>query len=325
MYSRLLAWRRAFVALFPIIAFSVALCTPARADVPAVGGTDSVRVPQPAASVYGTDSRQAVQDTTHFPFSAIGLVEVQVGWEFYIGTGVMIGRYMALTCGHVVNGDETNHANNIEFVPGEDGGQEPFGRAKVIKVIPAPQWASYRDDGYDIAILVLDRPVGDRTGYFQIAVQPNAFFDAASLTTAGYPTDWGGYNPITVSGRSYGMDGNVIIHDLDSEPGQSGSPIWYGGNDSTARLVGLLEGSYLTSSPFGTGTEGIAARIDQQTANWIDEQLAAHNDVSQDITGEVTDASTTRSGSLCGFGSMQALLGGALAYTACFVSRRRRV
>lgn len=278
--------------------------------------------PSGAASVYGTDDRKLVNDTTQFPWSAIGLVEVHVGYETYVGTGVMIGRYLALTCGHVVDGSETGNPSSVDFIPGENSGNEPFGRANVVKIIPAPQWAASAADGYDMAIIVLDTPIGDQTGYFQIGVQPDVFFGSAALTTAGYPTDKGTVYQYTVSGHSYGLDGNVIIHDLDSEPGQSGSPIWYGGNDQTARLVGVLEGSYLTMS----GEEGIGARIDQQAANWIDEQLAANNDVSQGITGAVTPDSSTSSlndiGSMCGFGSMQALFGGFLAWSLALVSRR---
>ena len=252
---------------------------------------------------------------------------MQVGWETYVGTGVMIGRHLAMTCGHVVAGPETTNASSVTFIPGENGGDEPFGRIQVIKVIPAPQWAASASDGYDIAILVLGNPIGDLTGWFQISVQADEFFANASLTTAGYPTDLGTLNPYTVSGHSYGMDGNVIIHDLDSEPGQSGSPVWYGGNDAGARLVGLLEGSYITTSPFGTGQEGIAARIDGTVADWIDQQLAAYGDATQGIGGSTVTPTTdpsTSAGSMCGWGSMQSLIGGVLAYTACLVSRRRR-
>ena len=322
-------WRKAFLGLFLTGISSIGYCaTAAESGALAPAAVSSVRAPGPMSSVYGTDDRKPVSGTTHYPWSAIGLVEVQVGWETYVGTAVMISKYLALTCGHVVNGPETNHPSSITFIPGEDGGDEPFGRINVVKVIPTPQWAAYAADGYDIAILVLDSPIGDSTGWFQIAVQPDAFFANASLTTAGYPTDMGTLYPYTVSGRSYGMDGNIIVHDLDSEPGQSGSPVWYGGNDETARLVGLLEGTYITSSPFGSGQEGIAARIDSTTANWIEQQLANYNDVSQGIGGSTvtpaTDPTTDLSSSMCGWGSMQALFGGVVAYTACLVSRRRR-
>jgi V8-like Glu-specific endopeptidase len=277
--------------------------------------------PPSAASVYGTDDRRLVSDTSQFPYSAIGRVEIWYGWNFQVASGVMIGRSVALTAGHVA--DAAGWRADVEFVPGATANAEPFGRAKVTKVIPAPRWAMYADDGYDMAILVLDRPIGDSTGYFQIAVQPDSFFKGLTLSSAGYPSDLG-LSMYQVSGSSLGMDGNVLLHYVDSEPGQSGSPMWYGGNDAaSARLVAILEGSYLR---FGVGEVGIAARINQTAANWIEENLALYKDVAQGIDGpdDSGDAVVPTYGSMCGFGTGQALFGGGLGLLGMMVSRRRR-
>jgi V8-like Glu-specific endopeptidase len=291
---------------------------PTRADA-LPGG--AVPIPGPTAVIYGTDDRRPVGDSTRFPHSAIGLVKVETESDVFVGTGVMIGRFLALTCGHVVAGSHTRGAHDIEFIPAKNGGVEPFGRVKVVRVIPAPQWAASADDDYDIAILVLETAVGDDTGYFQIAVQPAPFFDNVALTTVGYPTDMGTIYPYIVYGRSYGMDDNIIIHDLDSEPGQSGSPIWFGGLDPSARLVGLLEGSYIKMG----STKGIAARIDQQTANWIEQYLAVYYDNAQGIAGSVTDDPPSASSSACGLGSLQALAAATFTWSAALVTRRRRM
>lgn len=277
--------------------------------------------PPAAAAVYGTDDRQLVSDTRQFPYSAIGRVEIWYGWNFQVASGVMIGRSVALTAGHVA--DAASSRASVEFVPGATANTEPFGRAKVIKAIPAPRWAVYADDGYDMAILVLDRPIGDSTGYFRIAVQPDSFFEGLVLTSAGYPSDLG-LSMYKVSGNALRMDGNVLLHYLDSEPGQSGSPMWYGGNDpASARLVAILEGSYLR---FGVGEIGIAARINQTAANWIEENLARYNDVAQGIDGPDNsgDAMVPTYGGLCGFGGAQALLGSGLGLLGMVTVRRRR-
>ncbi len=190
--------------VFPVLFLAGVLCLPVVVTVVRAegGGDGASRTPQAAASIYGADGRKPVRDTTQFPWSAIGLLKVQVGTEVYVGTGVMVGRYTALTCGHVVSGDETRNASAIQFIPGINGSLEPFGRAEVTRVIPSPQWDAFQADGYDIAMVVFDTPVGDQTGYFQYSVQPDSFFASASLTTAGYPTDLGTIYPYTVSGRS---------------------------------------------------------------------------------------------------------------------------
>ncbi len=319
--------RRVFLA--GVLAGALSLPSAATVARAQASADAAARTPQPAASVYGSDDRRPVRDTRQFPWSAIGLLKVQVGMEVYVGTAVMVGRYTALTCGHVVYSSETRGAGSIQFVPGINGRYEPFGEVKVARVIPCPQWAANESDGYDIAMVVLDSPVGDQTGYFQCSVQPDSFFAAAPLTTAGYPTDLGTIYPYTVSGRSYGMEGNVIIHDLDSEPGQSGSPIWYGGSDQSARLVGLLEGSYITShTPLGGSQEGIAARIDAQTAGWIQQQVATYvngaDGVADASSGTAITPGADVSPSVCGMGALQAALGASLAWSAAFVSRRRK-
>jgi V8-like Glu-specific endopeptidase len=302
------------LSIAAVLAFAA---SPALADS-LLGGS---RIPGPAAAIYGTDDRRPVSDSTRFPHSAIGLVKVETDSDVFVGTGVMIGRFLALTCGHVVSSSETQDAQSIEFIPAKNGGVEPFGRAKVVRVIPTPQWAASADDNYDMAILVLETAIGDDTGYFQIAVQPTSFFENVALTTVGYPTDMGTIHPYISSGRSYGLDGNIIVHDLDSESGQSGSPIWYGGLDSSARLVGLLEGSYMTMG----SVKGIAARIDQQTANWIEQYLAIYYDNPQGIAGDVTDNPPPASSSACGLGSLQALVAASLTWSAALVTRRRRM
>ncbi len=238
--------------------------------------------PAQAALIFGTDDRRIVSNTTTFPWSAIGQVQLDFGDpEVYVGTGVMIGRYLALTCGHVAADPSLGTPTRILFVAGQTSYVNPYGQAKAVRVIPSPQWLASEDDGYDMAILVLDRPLGDQTGYFQIAVQPEAFFDALPVESAGYPTDLGGADMYTVSGTTAGMEGNVLFHDLDTEPGQSGSPIWYGdAAKGEARLVGLDEGSYVTPTVSGILTRGIAARIDASVANWINSQLAANGDVT---------------------------------------------
>lgn len=287
-----------------------------------------------SASIFGTDDRRIVNNTTTFPWSAIGQVQLgNGGSDVYVGTAVMIGRYLALTCGHVAADPALGAFKQIKFFPGLTRTSEPFGQATVVQVIPSPQWKADQDDGYDIAILVMDRPIGDETGYFRIAVQPDTFFDNQPLETAGYPTDLGGADMYTVSGNSMGMEGNVLFHDLDTEPGQSGSPMWYGdAATGQARLIGLDEGSYLTATLGGVIDRGIAARIDQSVADWINEQLAANGDILQDPTVPDSPVTTTPTvgtmgptdTSMCGQGVVPFLTLGAAGWGACQVSRRRR-
>lgn len=311
-----------------LLAAMIALWTTstARAMTPVATQPASVNTNPNRETIFGTDDRRLVSNTTTFPWSAIGQVQVSYGYDVYVGTGAMIGRYLAVTCGHVAADPSLGTPTSIYFIPGQTSTAQPFGQIKVTQVIPSAQWQAYQDDGYDIAILVLDQPIGDQTGYFKIAVQPDAFFDSQPIEDAGYPTDKGGMDMYTVSGVSSGMQGNVMFHDLDTEPGQSGSPVWYGdAAKGEERLVGLNEGSYLTTTAVGVIERGIAARIDQSVANWIDEQLAAHNDISQNITAPVDPGTQIPSySSFCGTGVTPFLMLSAIGWGGCVVSRRGR-
>lgn len=295
--------------------------------VSSTGRADNVPSPAPpavdAAAIHGEDDREWVSDTRVFPWSAVGMVMMVYGPDAYVGTGAMIGRRLVLTCAHVVDTAERGRPDRIEFVPGASLGAEPFGRIKVVRVVPSPQWQQYYDDGYDLAILVLEEPVGDQTGHFPIAVQPDSFFRDCELQTAGYPTDLTIMQQYTAKGGSYGIDGNVILHSLDSQPGQSGSPIWYGdAADDTLRLVGLVEGSYFTTTPFGTLERGIGSRVNQTVANWIEEQLAANGDVSQGLYAPVEAvAKYSSQRSFCGTGLAPWMTLATVAWGLCLVSR----
>ncbi len=243
----------------------------------------------PAAKIFGTDDRQLVQDTTRFPWSAVGIIEAGFSnGDLRTGTGVMIGNKTVLTVAHVVYDATMGWATAIYFVPGKNGITEPFGQIQVTQSMALDGWTQKRDDNYDIAILVLNSPVGKQTGFFKIAVEADSFFSDAFLNTAGYPGDLGSVYQYSGTGNSYGLDGNMILHAIDSEPGQSGAPLWTGNpTDGSAKLVGLMKGTMETIQSGNTTEDGLATRITQEFANWIDEQLAKEGDVSQDITAPV--------------------------------------
>ncbi len=240
----------------------------------------------PAAKIFGNDDRQYVSDTTTFPWSAIGLIEAGFSnGDLHTGTGVMIGNKTVLTVAHVVYDATLGWATTIYFVPGKDGNTEPFGQIRATQSMALEGWTGRSDDNYDIAMLVLASSVGKQTGYFKIAVEPDSFFADQFLYTAGYPGDLGSVYQYSGTGSSYGREGNMILHSIDSEPGQSGAPIWTGNPaDGSARLVALMKGTMETIQNGKVTEDGLGTRITQEFANWIDGQLAENNDSAQGIS-----------------------------------------
>ncbi len=285
------------------------------APSPAAGRQDpSVLLTTPAV----VDARQPVADTTRFPFSAVGRVE----GGGCSGTGVMIGRHLALTCAHVVAPGIDGGFDGLVFVPGRNGSVEPFGRVPVVKVIFCPQWLATECPNYDLAMLVLATPVGDLTGYLPIAIESDAIFDYMPVMSAGYPVDLGGTQQYRVEGSCEGMQGNQILHDLESEPGQSGSPLWYGGTGWSARMVGVVSAGYGNGAADPDGVRGAAVRIDASVADWVRRQRDEVNDAGAGLTGTGRMPGDF-GGMTCGAGSGQALLASGLLWIGCAFVRRR--
>ncbi len=284
------------------------------------------------SQIFGSDSRSHVSNTTVFPWSAVGQVQAFFGNIILEGTGGMIGNKTLLTAGHVVYDPSLGGwPDFIIFIPGRNGNAEPFGQATVVEHAAPQAWIVNGDEGSDMAVLVLDRAVGEQTGFFQIAEPDASFFDSLALTSSGYPSDLNNNFQYSAPGPSLGTDGNFLLEQIDTESGQSGSPIWY--EDAVSgqpRLVAVLKGTRTLTDNFGNLTiQGIGVLVTPQLATLINETLTANGDVAQDIPTAPIEPIPTPipapgivCGS-CGAGTGQPLLASTLGWGACFAVRRR--
>ena len=277
--------------------------------------------------IFGTDTRSRVGDTTTFPWSAVGQVISDYGMELHIGTGAMIGNKTVLTAAHVIYDPVLGWPNSITFIPALNDTEEPFGEATGVDQVVPDQWIQGNQD-YDIGLIVLDKTVGQQTGFLQLAIEPDAFFSSQSLESAGYPGDLGNGNEMySISGDSFGVDGKMILERITTEDGQSGSPVWFMSQGAPA-VVGVIVGWQEITQPNGSILyQGLSTRIDEEFGTLINNTLAQHGDVTQSdlpAATSTTPVPTTPNNLLrCGAGAGQALLAVSLAWSLCFVSRRR--
>ncbi len=213
--------------------------------------------------ILGVDSRVLVQDTSTIPWRCICHLEVE--YEFGpvgFGTGFLIGPKSVVTAAHVIVDPEQKKrtrrkARRIRVIPGRSGTTAPYGyfvceygdckvpdawlrggnnqedaAASDFAVIPIP-------DGYETE----GRPTGERLGYFGLKCFTEA--DAASkgemlfVNNAGYPyeadkpygTLW--YN----AGRVRKMEKTFVEYMVDTEGGQSGSPVYFFDEEKNQRYV----------------------------------------------------------------------------------------
>lgn len=270
--------------------------------------------------IFGQDDRTAVFSTTRYPFSAVGRVLSYYATEIHAGTGAMIGDSTVLTAAHVVYDQTLGAPTSIQFIPGANGSSQPFGVATVVRTdVPEP-WTQSGDENFDIAVLTLDNSVGGQTGMLPFGNLPESTLANQTLRSAGYPADLdNGTTMYSAPGPFLGIDGNMLLEEIDTEPGQSGSPIWYqSGPDIT--VVATLIGTRQTTETNGTtNVQGVGCYISSDINTWI---IAAMNGTATPALG--TRTLTTSPCGICGIGTGQALVAVSLCWAGCFLVRKRR-
>lgn len=193
--------------------------------------------------VLGEDERSVVTDTTKFPYSAICKLLITYEknglWYKEVGTGFLISENQVLTAGHCLyNRKLQTIARSIEVTPGANKGQAPYGTFTVTtdQLVVNPDYLQSGRSEDDFGFIQLDSPVGRKTKYFSFADTSN-LSENEIFTLCGYPYEStaSGYPSENEMVQKYGTGSlahalntpdNVLQHDIDSAPGQSGSPIF---------------------------------------------------------------------------------------------------
>ncbi len=207
-----------------------------------------------------------------YPFTAI--VELQATFpdhKMYVGSGVLVDRFHVLTAGHVVYSyADGGFASQILATPELSGSYAPYGVASMTYERTYTTFMNYNrghpgqtaPGDYDIALITLDRTIGDRTGWMNYGYDNNNadFAPGAILNTAGYPAA-GGYDGRSME-FSYGgiaglsPDGLAIEYwhsSITAYGGQSGSPVWrYTPGNNASVVYGIHVGNFANGLNFAT-------------------------------------------------------------------------
>lgn len=221
--------------------------------------------PRIATTVFGADDRRAFRDTA-YPWSTVGLVQTNRG----SGSGVMIGPRHLLTVSHVIDWSAPAGfaADWVRFTPSFYDGGAPFGEAWGSHVYWYVQedgdgFISGNEGDFDYAIVVLDRRLGETTGWMGARGYDDAWDSLDAWSHMGYPADLNsGQRPTWQGGfRVDGTDAAAqsILHRADVFPGQSGGPVFgFWAGDVGPRVIAVQ--SWQTSS--NNGASGSAALRD---------------------------------------------------------------
>jgi V8-like Glu-specific endopeptidase/Ran GTPase-activating protein (RanGAP) involved in mRNA processing and transport len=182
------------------------------------------------SSEYSNESRdlmRRVNNPEDWPFCVHGRFTAQLPDGTLMATGTMIGPELVLTCAYNVFMHEIGEIrkDSMRFYPGMNGRHATYGSI-AIKEVYYPE--EYKDNiNEDYALLVLEKEVGELTGYFRIYEGSKDKLEGRTGNLYGYPADrhdhylWGTEGFFKIDNRS-----DKIKHYIDTSSGQGGSSLY---------------------------------------------------------------------------------------------------
>ena len=193
------------------------------------------------------DNQFLVRNPSLDPYRKIVRLESYFAARPLYGTGVLVGPDLVLTAAHnVYDTARGKWTQDVWATPAQNGDATPYGSYQASRVFILKKYQEEKTgnkDSYDMALIKLSKPVDVRVGYLPLTtVVPLG----SKIQVAGYPfaSDWKIGFLYSMWGQVSAQDGNLIQYQIDTESGQSGSPVLNEKNEIVAvHTLGFVDGN----------------------------------------------------------------------------------
>lgn len=185
-----------------------------------------------------------IPEVTGFPNTAI----CRVGFDGGSGSGFLIGSNLLLTNAHCVMNKKNNNSIFTNWVayPGFNNGDvyEEGLQAGWSQIFYSSNWLSTHSDEDDWCLCILQKDLGNSTGYFgAVAYGTEAEMNNLQVRAVGYPDDYGGtYDQYYTLGRILTTYSGKFNMTTPLSDGMSGGPITTIADTGT--IIGIAKGNY---------------------------------------------------------------------------------
>lgn len=200
-----------------------------------------------ARDVIGQDNRVQVSNTTQYPYSTIGYLQMEnKKGEVWSCTATMIGPKVALTAAHCLynHGEPGGWRDKFVFWPAVNGESNvPYGgfdydTAYVFQAFITDYKGSYDNVWqYDVGLITFKDPIGDSLGWLGYTT---------GETTGDFKGNLAGYHNDKPAFTMWRSTCNVLaentsqadfVHDCDFTDGANGGPIYYYDEKTKDRII----------------------------------------------------------------------------------------
>jgi V8-like Glu-specific endopeptidase len=179
--------------------------------------------------IPGEDGRIRIEKTTEWPYLFHGQLEMSYSDKnLYGGSGVLVGPQHILTAAHNIYDykDKKGWAQKVVVRLGLNDKVAHYGEALAKRMYTFEPWVKTGDPAHDMALLVLDKPIGMNTGWCGLLAASSKDLQEHKMNITGYPGDKGLKEMWTMCHNLKEVRDEQLIYEIDTYAGQSGSGIW---------------------------------------------------------------------------------------------------